>query len=97
MFLAIRKRQLWGQAYKRCISAEPPAASTVSREKDVFLHRKGLVPAVPIANACCGQFQTFQSFNRFAPFKMFKSQRLGEGGETFREFLKARNEQQFVK
>jgi hypothetical protein len=31
---------------------------------------------VPDANACCGQFQTFQSFNRFAPFKARQFARL---------------------
>jgi hypothetical protein len=33
-------------------------------------------------HACSSQFQSFQAFNRFAPFKMFKSQRLGEGGDV---------------
>ena len=44
------------------------------------LHRKSVVPivqnvpVVPIANACCGQFQSFQPFNRYAPFKAFKTE-----------------------
>jgi hypothetical protein len=39
-------------------------------ETDANLYRKSVVPVV---NACCGQFQTFQSFKAFQPFKTIKS------------------------